>query len=100
MRAVQVERNGGPEVLTVREVDAPKPGPGELVVDVVAGGGNFIDVYQRTGLYPMQVPYTPGQEGAGTVSALGAGGRGVAVGDRGGWGDGGGGYAVHAGRPA
>jgi NADPH2:quinone reductase len=96
MRAVRVERNGGPEVLAVCEVDAPKPGPGELVVDVVAAGVNFIDVYQRTGLYPMQVPYTPGQEGAGTVSAVGADVRGVAVGDRVGWADATGSYAEQA----
>src|SRR5262249_40398928 len=100
MRAVRVERNGGPEVLTVREVDAPKPGSGELVVDVTASGVNFIDVYHRNGLYPMQVPYTLGQEGAGTVSAVGADVRGVAVGDRVGWADVMGSYAEQAVVPA
>jgi NADPH2:quinone reductase len=85
MRAVQVERNGGPEVLVVREVDDPKPGPGEVVVDVAASGVNFIDVYHRTGLYPVPLPFAPGTEGAGTVAAVGDGVTAVHVGDRVGW---------------
>ncbi|PRX97240.1 quinone oxidoreductase family protein [Allonocardiopsis opalescens] len=85
MRAVVVEEPGGPEVLRVRETADPVPGPGEIAVDVAASGVNFIDVYHRSGLYPLPAPFTPGMEGAGTVSALGAGVSGLAVGDRVGW---------------
>lgn len=85
MRAVQVERFGGPEVLTVRDVQAPQPGPGEAVVDVAASGVNFTDVYHRTGHYPNPLPFTPGSEGAGMVSAVGPGVTDVRVGDRVGW---------------
>jgi len=99
MRAVRVERNGGPEVLTVREIDPPKPAPGEVVVDVAASGVNFADVYQRTGLYQVPLPFTLGQEGAGTVSAVGADVRGVAVGDRVGWTSVNGSYAEQAAVP-
>ncbi|GIG75877.1 quinone oxidoreductase [Planosporangium flavigriseum] len=85
MRAVRVERVGGPEVLTVRDVEEPQPGPGEAVVDVSCSGVNFTDVYSRTGLYPNALPFTPGSEGAGTVSAVGSGVTDVRVGDRVGW---------------
>ncbi len=100
MRAVRVERNGGPEVLTVREIDPPKPEPGEVVIDIAASGVNFADVYQRTGLYQVPLPFTLGQEGAGTVSAVGADVRGVAVGDRVGWTSVNGSYAEQAAVPA
>jgi NADPH:quinone reductase len=100
MRAVRVERNGGPEVLTVREIDPPKPEPGEVVIDVAASGVNFADVYQRTGLYQVPLPFTLGQEGAGTVSAVGADVHGVAVGDRVGWSSVNGSYAEQAAVPA
>jgi NADPH:quinone reductase len=100
MRAVRVERNGGPEVLAVRAVDPPKPEAGEVVVDVAASGVNFADVYQRTGLYQVPLPFTLGQEGAGTVSAVGADVRGVAVGDRVGWTSVNGSYAEQAAVPA
>jgi NADPH2:quinone reductase len=100
MRAVRVERNGGPEVLTVREIDPPKPEPGEVVIDVAASGVNFADVYQRTGLYQVPLPFTLGQEGAGTVSAVGADVRGVAIGDRVGWTSVNGSYAEQAAVPA
>jgi NADPH:quinone reductase len=85
MRAVRVERFGGPEVLTVGEVDTPRPGPGQAVVDVAASGVNFIDVYHRTGHYPNALPFTPGSEGAGTVSAVGPDVTAVRVGDRVAW---------------
>lgn len=85
MRAVIVEQPGGPEVLTVVERDTPEPGPGQIVVDVAAAGVNFIDIYYRRGNYPMAVPFVAGSEGAGTVSALGPGVEGVAVGDRVAW---------------
>jgi NADPH2:quinone reductase len=85
MRAVVVESTGGPEVLTVREVEQPEPGPSELRVDVSAAGVNFIDVYFRTGAYPLPLPFQLGSEGAGTVSAVGEGVDDVAVGDRVAW---------------
>lgn len=85
MRAVRVTRAGGPDVLEVAEADAPAPGPGEVLVEVAAAGVNYIDTYQREGIYPMDTPYVPGLEGTGRVTALGAGVDGVAVGDRIAW---------------
>ena len=73
MQAIQVQRTGGPEVLTPTEVEQPQPGPGEVRVQVTAIGVNFIDVYHRTGLYPMPLPLIPGAEGAGRVVAVGDG---------------------------
>ncbi|PRY15285.1 quinone oxidoreductase family protein [Kineococcus rhizosphaerae] len=80
MRAVQVERTGGPEVLTVADVAAPVPGPGQVLVDVEAAGVNFIDTYRRSGVYPLELPSVLGSEGAGRVAALGPGVEDVAVG--------------------
>jgi NADPH2:quinone reductase len=68
-----VHQTGGPEVLTVEDLPTPEPGPGELRVDVVAAGVNFIDVYYRTGAYPAQTPFIVGSEGSGVVSAVGSG---------------------------
>jgi len=85
MRAIVVNELGGPEVLTLEERPHPEPGPGDVVVDVVAGGVNFIDTYQRTGAYPMDLPYVVGSEGAGTVTAVGSDVAEVAVGDRVAW---------------
>jgi NADPH:quinone reductase len=85
MRAVVVTRHGGPEVLAVTDVTAPRPGPGEVLVDVAAAGVNYIDVYHRTGLYPTSAPFVPGLEGAGTVAALGEGVTDLRVGDTVAW---------------
>ena len=85
MRAVVVEQTGGPEVLRIGDIDAPVPGPGEVLVDVAAAGVNFIDVYERTGGYPKELPFVVGSEGAGTVTAVGDGVTDVAVGDRVAW---------------
>ena len=85
MRAVVVPRHGGPEVLTVEDRPSPSPGPRELLVDSTAAGVNFIDTYQRSGVYPTETPFVPGLEGAGTVAAVGADVSGVAVGDRVAW---------------
>lgn len=71
MRAVLIERYGGPEVLTVRELPSPVPGPGDLLVEVVAAGVNFIDIYHREGRYPLELPAILGNEGAGTVVSVG-----------------------------
>ncbi|KAA5831971.1 quinone oxidoreductase [Saccharopolyspora hirsuta] len=85
MRAIRVAEHGGPEVLQLTEIEAPEPQPGHLLVEVAAIGVNFIDTYQRSGVYSMQVPFTPGSEGAGEVVAVGDGVTGFAVGDRVAW---------------
>ncbi|NEE03874.1 quinone oxidoreductase family protein [Phytoactinopolyspora halotolerans] len=96
MRAIQVREVGGPEVLELVEVGEPQPGDGELLVDVGAAGVNYIDTYQRGGIYPLATPFVLGIEGAGTVRAVGAGVDGVAVGDRVAWKDALGSYAEQA----
>ncbi|MFO8076926.1 MAG: quinone oxidoreductase family protein [Actinomycetota bacterium] len=82
MRAIEVREPGGPEALRLAEVPTPEPAPGEVRLRVAAAGVNFIDVYHRTGAYPLAVPFVPGMEAAGTVEALGEGVDGLAVGDR------------------
>lgn len=82
---ILIRTTGGPGVLERAELDEPVAGDGELVVDVEAAGLNFIDTYHREGLYPMEVPFVPGVEGAGVVTAIGAGVDGFAVGDRVAW---------------
>lgn len=82
MQAIRVQRYGGPEVLEMAEVPRPEPGPGEVRVKLEAVGVNYIDVYHRTGLYPGELPFIPGMEGAGVVDAVGEGVSRVAVGDR------------------
>ncbi|WP_027342315.1 quinone oxidoreductase family protein [Hamadaea tsunoensis] len=100
MRAIVVDRHGGPEVLTYAEKPDPVPGPGEVLVDVLAAGVNFIDVYHREGRYPLPLPLTPGGEGAGRVTALGDGVTGFAPGDLVAWGQGAASYAERAALPA
>jgi NADPH2:quinone reductase len=73
MRAIRIHAHGGPEVLKLEEVEARPPGPGEARVRIEAAGVNFIDVYHRTGLYPNALPFTPGLEAAGVVTAVGEG---------------------------
>lgn len=85
MRAVVVSRHGGPEVLAVDEVPAPRAGPGEVVVDVTAAGVNYLDIHHRTGHYEKPLPFTPGIDGCGVVATVGPGVRGIAPGDRVGW---------------
>lgn len=80
-----VTRHGGPEVTVVEDRPAPDPGPGEALVEVEAVGVNFIDVYQREGVYPTSPPFVACSEGAGTVVALGEGAGHVGVGDRVAW---------------
>ncbi len=82
MRAIRVEEVGGADVLKPRDVPTPVPGAGEARVRIAASGVNFIDVYMRTGAYPVPPPFTPGMEGAGVVEAVGDGVDGVAPGDR------------------
>ena len=80
--AIVVSENGGPEVLQWVERDPGDPGPRQVRVRHVAVGLNFIDVYHRTGLYPIELPFTPGVEGAGVVEAVGDGVDDLAVGMR------------------
>ncbi|WP_028923027.1 quinone oxidoreductase family protein [Pseudonocardia acaciae] len=100
MRAVQVERTGGPEVIELSELPDPTPGEGELLVKVAAAGVNYIDTYQRAGIYPKPTPFGLGLEGTGTVSALGPGVTGFTVGDRVAWFDVAGSYAEQVAVPA
>jgi NADPH2:quinone reductase len=82
VKAIRVHETGGPEVLRLEELPDPRPGAGELLIDVEAIGVNFIEIYQREGLYPQTRPFTPGSEAAGVVRALGAGVVDLKVGDR------------------
>src|SRR5260370_31836898 len=72
MKAIQVQKTGGPEALTLVDLPAPKPKASEAVVKIAASGVNFIDVYFREGRYPSPVPFIPGQETAGTISEIGS----------------------------
>jgi len=95
MRAIQVNSYGGPEALQLVDVDASQPGPGQVLVDVAACGVNYIDTYQRSGIYQVPLPLVLGLEGAGTITAAGAGVTDLAVGDRVAWAAAQGSYAEH-----
>jgi len=82
MKAVRVHQNGGPDVLRYEDIPVPEPATGEARVKIEAIGLNFIDIYQRTGLYPIKIPFTLGMEGAGIVDAVGANVVEVKKGDR------------------
>jgi len=88
MLAIQATRAGGPEVLEAVDRPIPTPGPGEILIRQEAIGLNFIDTYQRTGLYPVPFPAVLGLEGAGAVEAIGEGVTRFAVGDRAAYGNG------------
>ena len=81
-KAIRIHEHGGPEVLRWEDVEVGAPGPGQVRVKHSAIGLNYIDTYQRSGLYPLDLPLTLGMEGAGVVEELGAGASGLAVGDR------------------
>jgi NADPH:quinone reductase len=83
--ALIVTEPGDISVLQVQDRAVPDPGPGELLVEVAASGVNFVEVYQRQGVYPMATPFTLGAEGAGRVSALGPDVSGFTVGDQVAW---------------
>lgn len=85
MRSVVVSELGGPEALTLQEVIEPVVGPGQVLVRPAVSGLNFIDVYQRTGLYRMPLPFAAGVEGVGTIVETGAGVSDLALGQRVGW---------------
>jgi len=91
MRAIAIDRFGGPEVLVARDVEAAPPGDGEVRVRLAFAGVNYIDVYMRTGAYARShtyetpLPMVPGMEGAGTVESVGARVEGFAIGQRVAW---------------
>lgn len=87
MHAITATEAGGPDVLTLVEIDAPQPGPRDLLVRTAAAGVNFIDTYRRSGVYPMPYPHVVGSEGAGEVVAVGSAVEGFAVGDLVAWAD-------------
>ncbi|MBL8288029.1 MAG: quinone oxidoreductase [Rubrivivax sp.] len=82
VKAIQISATGGPEQLQLAEVEVGEPGPGEIRIRHQACGLNFIDVYHRTGLYPLKLPHTLGMEGAGVVEAVGEGVTHLRAGDR------------------
>lgn len=82
MKAIVATEPGGPEVLAPQEVERPQPGPGQLLVKIAATGVNFIETYQRQGIYNVPFPFTPGDEASGTVEEVGQGVEAYAVGDR------------------
>jgi NADPH2:quinone reductase len=85
MKAIQVKQTGGPEALQLVDLPVPEPTANEAVVKLSASGVNFIDVYHREGRYKVPLPFTPGQEGAGVVTAIGTDVKSVKVGDRVAW---------------
>jgi NADPH:quinone reductase len=93
VRAIEVTQVGGPEELRLIDRAELQPGEGQVLVDTSAAGVNFIEIYQRTGNYPMELPFYPGAEGAGVVRAVGANVVDIAVGDRVAWCSGTGSYA-------
>src|SRR5437588_168781 len=100
MKAIQVQRTGGPEVLQLADVPAPQPQPNEVLLKVAAAGVNFIDVYHREGRYPAKLPFVIGQEGAGTVAGVGSEVRDFRPGERVAWTGIVGSYAEYAAVPA
>ena len=95
MKTIVVRRTGGPEVLELAEQPTPRPGPGEVLVRVEAAGVNFIDIYNRSGVYSRDLPFSAGEEGAGVVEAAGAGVNEPRAGDRVAWASASGSYATH-----
>jgi NADPH2:quinone reductase len=100
MKAIEVKQPGGPEAMELVELPVPQPTANEAVVKLAASGVNFIDVYHREGRYKVPLPFTPGQEGAGVVTAVGADVKSVKVGDRVAWSGPPGSYAEYAALPA
>lgn len=73
MKSIRVHAHGGPEVLRVEDLPVPAPAAGQVLIRIEAAGVNFLDVYHRTGLYPLTLPLTPGKEAAGVVETVGEG---------------------------
>jgi len=82
MKAIQVQKTGGPEVLTLVDLPVPQPKPNEALVKIAAAGINFIDIYLREGRYPAPLPFVDGQEASGVVSEVGGEVKSVKPGDR------------------
>jgi len=82
MLAIRVHQTGGVEQLKPEEIPVPQPAEDEILVKIYAAGVNFIDIYHRTGLYPLPLPFTPGLEAAGVVEAVGAKVTDFSVGDK------------------
>ena len=80
MKAIRVSQTGGPDVLSYEDVEVPALSPSGVLVKIEAAGINYIDTYQRSGLYPVKLPFTPGPEGAGTGEHTGDKADGVAAG--------------------
>jgi len=100
VHAIRIHQNGGPEVMQWENVDVPAPGPGQVRLKHHAVGVNFIDIYQRSGLYKLPTPFTLGSEGAGEVVAVGEGVTEFKAGDRGAYAGALGGYAEERVMPA
>jgi NADPH2:quinone reductase len=100
MKAIQIQKNGSPEVMALTEMAVPEVAADQAIVKLEAIGVNFIDVYQRSGLYPVELPYVLGVEGAGTVHQLGSGVDSLRIGDRVAWVGVSGAYAEYAAVPA
>lgn len=100
MKAIQVQKTGGPEVLTLVDVPVPKPKANEALIKIAASGVNFIDCYFREGRYPAALPFIDGQEAAGTVTEVGSDVKLVKPGDRVAYSNVMGTYAEHAAVPA
>ena len=81
-KAIRIYEHGGPEVLKWEDVEVGEPGEGEVRLKLKAAGLNFIDCYQRSGLYPMDLPLTLGAEGVGVVDAVGPGVTNLSTGQR------------------
>jgi NADPH2:quinone reductase len=82
LKAIRVHANGGPEVMRLEDVPVPSPAAGQVLIRIEAVGVNFVDVYHRTGLYPLPLPLTPGREAAGIVERVGQGVTALEPGDR------------------
>lgn len=100
MKAIQITKTGGPEVLALAELPVPEPKANEALVKLAASGVNFIDVYQREGRYKVPLPFVAGQEGAGTVTKVGTEVKSLKSGDRVAWSSVLGSYAEYAAVPA
>src|SRR5260370_26609781 len=86
MKLCAISKTGGPEEMVLVDAAVRSPGPNQALIKVGAAGVNFIDVYFRIGLYKADLPFTPGNEGAGTIEAVGPGVTDFAPGDRVAWG--------------
>ena len=100
MKAIQIKQPGGPEAMELVELPVPEPKASEAVVKLAASGVNFIDVYNREGRYKVPLPFVLGQEGAGTVTAVGSDVKSLKPGDRVAWTSVLGSYAEYAAIPA